>query len=1424
MDTTKIVVDGSKIIAIADAVRSQTGSEEEMSLSEITDEIYSLNRTPKEAVLYIEQSLTDEQKAQARENIGISGESINNSLIGTTEDITPTQVKEALDAGSIIKISHTHETYGIGYSNHFTYVENFNAVLSSDIIQYDGAYLLTTLYGNMTTNKWNVYIEPAVTTDDIPKALQVVFFDNGDGTGTADKEFSVIKAAYDNGSAITGRIDREGASGVIINSITYEEGIEAFAISGVSFDGNYWAAMIDSSNSVMVGSMPFVGSGSAVYVNITENEDGTFSADKTAAELAEAYNKGCAIYAKLYEAILSLVVVLDEESEKVIAFSALYDNTSVCFVIIENFGEDTDDVTFELLPIGGEGSGNIPEALPNPEALTINGKEYDGSEAVSIDTTPFEIKITADESGNYTSNKTGEEIIAAYEEGRQLFCVDGTVKTPLTKYNYHLNVQRRLQFFSSTGTTYKSILINFKVGSKVINNITVTEGTYATEKEENGVLIINGQIFNGSNDVTIDTRDFIFNVTGNQEDGYTSETPSEEIFSAYQAGRNIVCYFCGEIFTNFYVPLVTVDEDELLFGVSPMSGVSVFVAVSSDGVYAEETNNETSPLIGTMAEITPTQVKEALNEGKPICLASIDAQYGICYSNNFAYAVDFNEVFSSSIVKYGDDYMVIALYGNLETDTWSTNVTPIATYDQIPETLPNPEVLTINGKAYNGSQAVDYTTTINDMIDAKNRTYSSLIPKGTSIQENADLNTIDYLKVGNYYCSKNATIPTLSNCPAGKAFLMQVYSPLSPTIDNEQTGTWVYRTRKIMTYEGDEFIQSVYSNDTKGNFIYGIWKQIIKSNNIDSSLSPTSTNPIQNKVVYDKFSSFKPSVRDYGAKGDGTTDDTAAFQVALAENRLVYVPEGTYKLSGTLIVRPNCELELSQATHIKFTQTSGNCIELRSSATLRGNHAVIEVPYAFTGNVISADTQFDTGTRDTPPFTYHWDPMWKRARYIYDICIIKPNSAGICVSYEGNCSGTGIYISAKGKHLTEGDINYIWGAMLQGVRIAGAFTYGIHAENIDDPNDDSEDDAWNHDMRIEAVIQGCETGAYLFNCNLAHLAITIQPSTCDGNSTYRYNPYAKWGIKLEDCKGVDMTSCFVWDWQGARKDSEEFTHIAMYGNCTGLVLGDYLYHANSTTDIRKQIYSDRPSNLEKMTVLQEPITRWFKVKDEEPYFYPNGVEKGIEKKLVTQEELKSHFVTDKIKEFEDVLQIATDGNGNVFNNKGYVESGYYIATDGSMTASEYYGCTGFIPIKSRETLYVENIVIPTAGDGWSIFVMYDSSFQKIGTQSITSNELFQTGTHYYWKYTPLENGFKVIPSPNNDPTNCAYIRFGFKTAWLKGTPVASVNKEISYSQAGFLADGIKVKAENIEGLNNLTDDHINSLIDNKLGVIENGSY
>jgi hypothetical protein len=50
------------------------------------------------------------------------------------------------------------------------------------------------------------------------------------------------------------------------------------------------------------------------------------------------------------------------------------------------------------------------------------------------------------------------------------------------------------------------------------------------------------------------------------------------------------------------------------------------------------------------------------------------------------------------------------------------------------------------------------------------------------------------------------------------------------------------------------------------------------------------------------------NVKSFGAKGDGVTDDTAAFRKAIAEHRAVYVPTGFYIVSDTLTLRPDTAL------------------------------------------------------------------------------------------------------------------------------------------------------------------------------------------------------------------------------------------------------------------------------------------------------------------------------------------------------------------------------------------------------------------------------------------------------------------------------------------------------------------------------------
>ena len=138
----------------------------------------------------------------------------------------------------------------------------------------------------------------------------------------------------------------------------------------------------------------------------------------------------------------------------------------------------------------------------------------------------------------------------------------------------------------------------------------------------------------------------------------------------------------------------------------------------------------------------------------------------------------------------------------------------------------------VSGNAdFDGSANITIATTFDDRI------YTTLVPTGTAIPANADLKTTEYIKVGRYYCSANATAKTLKNCPTSSAFMMEVYSPLSTTIDNEATGTWVYRLRKITHFNtGVQYWQYVGSGGTAGVFSYGDWRIIPMTKfNLDST-------------------------------------------------------------------------------------------------------------------------------------------------------------------------------------------------------------------------------------------------------------------------------------------------------------------------------------------------------------------------------------------------------------------------------------------------------------------------------------------------------------------------------------------------------------------------------------------------------------
>lgn len=163
--------------------------------------------------------------------------------------------------------------------------------------------------------------------------------------------------------------------------------------------------------------------------------------------------------------------------------------------------------------------------------------------------------------------------------------------------------------------------------------------------------------------------------------------------------------------------------------------------------------------------------------------------------------------------------------------------------------LKNPYSLTIqnNGNtvaSYDGSTAktanfMNATSSADGLMSAADkkavdREFFRMLPKGgTHIPANADLNSLEYIRVGNYYNSLDVESKTIKNIPLASAFMMYVLSPLSEVYDNEKTSQWVYRLRILVNYRGENvFIQFVSSGATKGEFTYNAWLKLTNSKDL----------------------------------------------------------------------------------------------------------------------------------------------------------------------------------------------------------------------------------------------------------------------------------------------------------------------------------------------------------------------------------------------------------------------------------------------------------------------------------------------------------------------------------------------------------------------------------------------------------------
>jgi parallel beta-helix repeat protein len=163
------------------------------------------------------------------------------------------------------------------------------------------------------------------------------------------------------------------------------------------------------------------------------------------------------------------------------------------------------------------------------------------------------------------------------------------------------------------------------------------------------------------------------------------------------------------------------------------------------------------------------------------------------------------------------------------------------------------------------------------------------------------------------------------------------------------------------------------------------------------------------------------NVKDYGAKGDGVTDDTAAIQAAMDAASNVYFPAGTYLVGAALVPNTNqymwgtgATIKLADSTNTSIISADGASNITIEGLSLDGNKANQSITKTDSTKAVIYLTDTSNATQVTK-------------NNIVNCKIINAGSDGVCFGASTYSGVSDCYIEAPAQH----GISTIGGSILQ---------------------------------------------------------------------------------------------------------------------------------------------------------------------------------------------------------------------------------------------------------------------------------------------------------------------------------------------------------------------------------------------------------
>ena len=607
-------------------------------------------------------------------------------LVGTTAEITPAQVKEALEEGRDIALTHTDTTHGTFTFTAFSYSNQFNVVFSSDVIAYGATPNNTTYYhveliASATGTQWNMMTAQLASLDDIPAKTSDLTNDSGFLTkvGTND-----IEALAVTGSKITnGAISKE--------KLTTEV-----------------SAKLDKIE-------PY-------YITANANAN---AVDKTVAEITEAQGMGKELILVTPNAPGSSTIhqlSLATSNDISWSFSGTYSSTIYTGVISKATGElillsyvlasSSDVVTLknDMKTLKGSDSNKSVRTIANEElAAKLIASDADAS----LDTLEDIAAWIQSHPDDASAMNLAIENIEANKADKS---------TTYTK----TEVDDKIPTTTSQLTNDSGFLT--KVGTSNIDALAISEPKIA-----------NGAVTNAK--LSTDLQTFITNTStklsgiAENANNYSLPTASSSTLGGVKVGSNI-SISNGTI----SVPTATGTQAGVTL-VYPAASCTSFtsdtgtcspLAVQKGAKQfaitrpSSTTNKAITRYSNTTGDVQNSKiiiedVTNSKDSSKKAQVIAIPAEgnkkmvYGYC-TDQVDGTSFIGGVFDASATSYpySGGLAIGGTSGNL---LWKGS--KVAVTSDIPTSLKNPQSLTINNTKYDGSGAVDMTSAINALIDAK---------------------------------------------------------------------------------------------------------------------------------------------------------------------------------------------------------------------------------------------------------------------------------------------------------------------------------------------------------------------------------------------------------------------------------------------------------------------------------------------------------------------------------------------------------------------------------------------------------------------------------------------------------------------------------------------------------------------------------